>query len=142
MSNPKKVERINQIKFAGEDEPWTSDSVRPLGWTIQQHSAQWRPPTDVLETENAFIVVVEVAGMRGTEIAVTLENKVLSVRGIRQEKGVYKAFHQMEIAHGEFETIVHLPNSIEIKTTEAVYSDGFLKVTLPKAKIKSIPIEE
>lgn len=142
MSNVKVINVFSQIQFAGEDELWANDSIRPIGWKMQQHSVQWRPPTDVFETEDAFIVVVEVAGMRGTEIAVMLENKVLSVRGNREEKADFKAFHQMEIAHGEFETIVRLPKSIDIKATEAVYSDGFLRIRLPKSKIKNIPIEE
>ena len=138
----KTINVISKIQFAGEDELWTNDSIQQSGWKIQQHSPQWRPPTDVFETEEAFIVVVEVVGMRGTEIAVMLENKVLTVHGNRPEKADFKAFHQMEIAHGEFETIVRLPKSIDIKATEAVYSDGFLRITLPKAKFKSIPIEE
>lgn len=142
MSNIKTINVSSKIQFGGEDDLWSNDSIRPVGWTIQQHSPQWRPPTDVFETDDAFIVVVEVAGMRGAEIAVMLENKELSVRGTRHEKGDFKAFHQMEIAHGEFETIVRLPKSIDIKTTEAVYSDGFLRIVLPKTRIKSVPIDE
>ncbi len=142
MSNIKTINIISRIHFAGEDELWTNKAIRPMGWKIQQNAPQWRPPTDVFETEDAFVVVVEVAGMRGTEIAVMFENKVLTVRGNRYEKADFKAFHQMEIAHGEFETVVRLPKSIKIKASEAVYSDGFLRITLPKAKIKRIPIEE
>jgi HSP20 family protein len=132
---------VKTLLFTGDDDTWSNESVRSFGWRIQKRSPLWRPPTDVYETEDAFVIVVEVAGMRGTEISVTLEKGLLSIRGLRVDKGDMKAYHQMEIAYGEFETKVKLPRRIEQDDIEATYSDGFLRVVMPKTKSKSIEID-
>jgi HSP20 family molecular chaperone IbpA len=133
---------VKTLLFTGEDDTWSNETVRSFGWRIQKRSPLWRPPTDVYETEDAFVIVVEVAGMRGTEISVTLDKGLLSIRGLRVDKGDMKAYHQMEIAYGEFETKVKLPRRIEQDEIEATYSDGFLRVVMPKVKSKNIEIDE
>lgn len=133
--------KIKTLLLSDEDDTWSNESVRTFGWRIQKKSPLWRPPTDVYETEDAFVVVVEVAGMRGTEISVTLEKSVLTIRGLRIDKGDMKAYHQMEIAYGEFETRVKLPRRIEQDEIEATYSDGFLRVVMPKIQSKNIQID-
>lgn len=132
---------IKTLFFNGEDDTWSNESVRTFGWRVQKKSPSWRPPTDVYETEDAFVIVVEVAGMRGTEISVTLEKGLLAIRGVRIDKGEMKAYHQMEIAYGEFETKIKLPRRIEQDEVEATYSDGFLRVVMPKTKSKNIQID-
>ncbi|NIS82088.1 MAG: Hsp20 family protein [Anaerolineales bacterium] len=100
----------------------------------------WRPPTDVYETEDAYIVLVEIAGMRDAEIAVTFGRRNLTIKGSRADTSARKAFHQMEIAYGEFATEAEVPSAIDASTIEATYSDGFLRVVLPKAKAKSVKV--
>jgi HSP20 family protein len=133
--------KIKTLLLSDEDDTWSNESVRTFGWRIKKKSPLWRPPTDVYETEDAFVVVVEVAGMRGTEISVTLEKGVLTIRGLRIDKGDMKVYHQMEIAYGEFETRVKLPRRIEQDEIEATYSDGFLRVVMPKIQSKNIQID-
>jgi HSP20 family protein len=94
----------------------------------------------VYETEEAFVVLVEVAGMRGLEFSVSIEKQSLSIRGVRGDAGAMRAYHQMEIAYGQFETVVRMPEAVEAAEIEATYGDGFLRVVLPKARPKRIPI--
>ena len=129
-------------QLAGEEDIWSGDPLRSSSWRLKRRSPQWRPPTDVLETENDFVVVVEIAGMRGLDISATYDKGLLSIRGVRAEKGGSKAYHQMEIAYGEFVTEVRLPDGIDTEKIEATYSDGFLRVVLPKIGSKQISISE
>lgn len=129
-------------QLAGEEDIWSGDPLRSSSWRLKRRSPQWRPPTDVLETENDFVVVVEIAGMRGLDISATYDKGLLSIRGVRTEKSGSKAYHQMEIAYGEFVTEVRLPNGIDTEKIEATYSDGFLRVVLPKIGSKQISISE
>jgi HSP20 family protein len=132
--------RAPVLLFRADDDAWRipSDSAGP--WKARDGSHVWRPPTDVFEIEDAFIVVVEVAGMRGAEFSVSLENRVLWVRGSRRDTRASRAYHQMEVAYGDFETAVGLPAAVDAARIEATYSDGFLRVTLPKSKPRSIKI--
>ena len=95
-------------------------------------SPAWRPPTDVFETESTIVVRVEVAGMREQDFSIELNGRNLTVRGSRQDLPERRSFHQMEIYFGEFAIELELPNYIEADRVQAVYSDGFLRVNLPK----------
>jgi HSP20 family protein len=131
-----------EIQLSGEEDIWSGDPLRSGGWSLKKRSPQWRPPTDVLETDEEFLIVVEIAGMRGLDISATYDKGLLTIHGTRVDTGGLKAYHQMEIAYGEFQTEVRVPSRIETEKIEATYSDGFLRVVLPKLGSKRIPIEE
>ena len=126
--------------YGPEDEPWRLPSEASGVWKTRHGAHIWRPPTDVFERDDEYVVMVEVAGMRGGEFTVSLENRVLYVRGGRSDSSVSKAYHQMEIAYGEFETAVAIPGPVDAARIEAVYADGFLRVTLPKTKPTSVRV--
>ena len=102
----------------------------------------WRPPTDVYETEDKYVVIVEVAGMVEENISVTLDQNVLSISGERPGTTERKSFHQMEIYFGEFMTEVELPSQVDMNRCIAEYTQGFLWVSLPKTTPKNIIIHE
>ena len=110
-------------------------------WRIISRPHAWRPPTDVYETDQALIIRVEVAGMREADFTISLVERTLTIRGIRQDTSERRAYHQMEIAFGEFTTEVELPYSIVSDKVEATYRDGFLRVMLPIAQPKHIKVE-
>lgn len=138
---PDKSRKVQiNLRSGSDDDPWGSSSIRGLGWRSTKRSHAWRPPTDVLETDEAFTVIVEVAGMRGMDFSVTFEDQVLSIRGNRPDSNVRKVYHQMEIDYGDFATDLQMPRKIDAAAIEATYSDGFLRVVLPKASPKNIEI--
>lgn len=96
----------------------------------------WNPPTDLYETEDNFVVRVEIAGLRDQNFAVTLDHNFLVIAGSRPDILERRAYHQMEIRFGEFSAVVALPGQVDSENTAAEYSDGFLVVTLPKKKSK------
>ncbi len=110
-------------------------------WRIISRPHAWRPLTDVYETEDAIIIRVEVAGMRESDFTISLVERSLTIRGVRQDTAERRAYHQMEIPFGEFNTEVELPYAIISEQVEAVYRDGFLRIMLPKAQPKHIKVE-
>ncbi len=110
-------------------------------WRIISRPHAWRPPTDVYETEDYIIIRVEVAGMREADFTISLIGRSLTIRGVRQDTNEHRAYHQMEIAFGEFTTEVELPYNIISDKVEAVYRDGFLRITLPIQQPKHIKVE-
>lgn len=114
----------------------------PLGWRITLRSTAWRPPTDVFEIEDTIVVRVEIAGMREEDFVIELNGRNLMVRGTRQDTPQRGVFHQMEIRFGEFSIELELPSHIEADQVQAVYSDGFLRIHLPKARPRQIPVVE
>ncbi len=129
-----------RLSAGGEDESWPNDVTGTWPWAVRRHPHLWRPPTDVFETEDAYVVMVEVAGMREAEFSVTLDRQILLIRGLRAETPTAKAYHHMEIAYGEFATEVRLAVAIDASAIQAGYADGFLRVVLPKSAPKQISI--
>lgn len=94
----------------------------------------WRPATDAYETEDAFVVQMDLAGMDPTRIEVLADAKSLLVRGIRNDTTVpgKKHFHEMEISVGPFSRRVPLNVAVDAGSARAVYRNGFLYVTFQK----------
>ena len=122
-----------------EEVPYSSPEG--IHWRIAMRPHIWRPPTDVYETEEAIVIRVEIAGMREQDFSVALEDRTLTIRGVRSDPTERRAFYQMEIPFGEFSTEVELPAPIVNEGVEAVYRDGFLHITLPKARPQHIQVE-
>ena len=105
--------------------------IRAIGWQVNAHT--WCPPTDVYETDQAFVVKVEVAGMREEDFEVAIENNVLMVTGNRPDSNERRAYYQMEIRTGKFEIAIAMPAPVKVEMAVAEYKDGFLMIHLPKA---------
>jgi HSP20 family protein len=112
--------------------------VQPASW--HSHARTWTPPTDLYETEQAFVIRVEVAGMRATDFEVAFENRVLLIMGSRSDVLERRAYHQMEIRFGRFATSVGVPSPVDIEGASAEYEDGFLTVLLPKPQSNTIKV--
>jgi HSP20 family protein len=109
-------------------------------WILIGRSHLWSPPTDVYETEEAFVIQVEIGGMRGADFSVSIQDRHVSVGGMRAAQGEAQAYHQMEIHYGEFRSDVELPGAFEREGMEAEYNDGYLKIVLPKSKPRRIDV--
>ena len=100
----------------------------------------WRPPTDVFETDTAVIVRVEIAGMHDSDFVVALQDQLLTISGQRSDPSSKVAYHQLEVRYGDFRTEVYLHWAVEQSDISAVYQDGFLIVTLPKARVRHVHV--
>lgn len=115
------------------------DVLHAVSWQV--YSSVWSPPTDLFESEEALVVRVEIAGMKEEDFEVALENNVLLIAGARSDSPERRAYHQMEIRFGKFATSVALPVPVDAEVARAKYKDGFLTVTLPKAKPNQIKVK-
>ena len=110
-----------------------------LSWHVSANV--WCPPTDVYETEENFVVRIEIAGMKDEDFEVAVENNMLMISGHRPDLNERRAYHQMEIRFGKFEVAIGIPVAVDIEGAVAEYKDGFLLIQLPKANPKTIKVE-
>jgi HSP20 family molecular chaperone IbpA len=59
------------------------ENLRDLRWGMSE--AVWRPPTDVYETDDSVVVVVEIAGLAEGDYTVTLSGRALLISGERRD---------------------------------------------------------
>jgi len=113
--------------------------LHAVSWQVR--SNVWSPPTDVYETEEAYVACVEIAGMREDDFEVMVENNTLLISGSRPDYTERRAYQQMEIRFGKFSTAVNLPGPVDIEQARAEYKDGFLTVNIPKPTPNKIKVD-
>jgi HSP20 family molecular chaperone IbpA len=106
-----------------------------------QHEAVWRPPTDVYETDESAVVIVEIAGLREGDYDISLLGRTLVISGDRRDPAEKLTYQQMEIRYGKFRTQVYLPWPIDSSAIDVQYESGLLKVKLRKAQVRRIPVQ-
>jgi HSP20 family protein len=107
-----------------------------------KRSHVWRPPTDVFELEDVIVIRVEIAGMREQDFSILLDAQTIVVQGFRSDVAEKRAYHQMEIRFGEFACEVEIPYHIDSERIEAVYANGFLRITIPKVAPRQVLINQ
>jgi HSP20 family protein len=109
-------------------------------WVLIGRSYLWHPPTDLYETDTTYVIQVEIAGMRGGDFNVSVSSRRVTISGVRPIPSEARAYHQMEINNGEFRTEINIPGPFEREKIEASYSDGNLKLVLPKPAARQIDV--
>ncbi len=104
------------------------------------------PAIDVSEDQDGVMLTAEVAGMAKENLAVTVDNGVLTLKGQKKEEGTTEGadWHRVERRYGHFERRIRLPDYVDAGKIEATYKDGVLKLRMPKAeaaKAKAIQIK-
>jgi HSP20 family protein len=130
----------NPLKPVWRSQDENEKNMSIFRYRIGSRSYKWRPPTDVYENQDAIIVRVEIAGMRDSDFSITLNDRVLTIEGVRPDQSERRAYHQMEIRFGEFKTEVLLHVPVDSQTIQAEYLDGILRLVLPKIKPHQIQI--
>lgn len=95
---------------------------------------EWLPPTDVYETKEEFVVLMELPGMEREQIEIGYTEGVLTIRGERRNElqGSRVRYHQMEISYGPFQREICFPVPLAKEGIKAQYRQGLLQVVLPK----------
>ncbi len=94
----------------------------------------WHPATDAYETNESFVVQMDLAGMDPSRIEVLADQHSLLVRGIRPEAPAEgkKHYHKMEISIGPFSRRVPISVDVDPNSAVAIYRNGFLVVTFQR----------
>ncbi len=89
--------------------------------------------TDVKETENEFVVEVDLPGVEKEDVEISYENKHLQLTANRKEKleDEKEGYVVQERYYGELKRSFYVPNVKEDEIS-ADFKDGVLKITLPK----------
>jgi len=119
---------------------------RPEGVeTMAENRPVFVPRTDIYETDEAIHVVSDMPGVDAKSIEVTLENRVLEVRGKvvpQQPDGLSLSYAEYGI--GDFQRSFTISEEIDRDRIAARVKDGILDLELPKvqaAKARKIAVK-
>ena len=103
------------------------------------------PAADVYETDEEFVVELEVPGYEEKELSIEVSDHTLAVKGSREKtkEEKTKEFTLHERLEREFERRFVLPRDADTEHVKAVFSKGVLEVhaqKVPTAKAKHVTI--
>ena len=114
-----------------------TEPFRAFDWPLPEATtAGWQPVVDIFEEPDAIRLVAEVPGVRPEDVKISVEDNLLTIRGMKEQVAENKAekVHRYERTYGAFERSFTLAASIDPNKIKATYAFGVLTITLPKAE--------
>lgn len=104
--------------------------------TQSEHSAEWFPHCDVVESEGHYLLTIDLPGIPKDQIKIEALDGKLTISGERkqEEKKTESGAWYTERRYGKFQRSFSLPVGIDTNKIEANYEDGVLKLYVPKAE--------
>jgi len=98
--------------------------------------AVWAPRADVSETDDAYVLALDLPGIDRDTLDVTLDDGTLKISGDRRQVSEQSdgRLHRVERAHGRFFRSFTLGNDLDAEAIEASYDDGVLTVRVGKSE--------
>ena len=94
----------------------------------------WSPLADVSETDDSYLVHVELPGVRKDQVDVQLQDRELVISGEIKEEQENGKRRRSSRRTGRFEYRAMLPGDIKPDQVSAQLADGVLTVTVPKSE--------
>ena len=98
------------------------------------------PQINLLDRGDSYVLTAEIPGMNPDELEVTTASGCLTIKGNRQppDEAREESFRRKERFTGPWQRTIQLPDRVRDDELKADYSNGILRITLPKAP-SSIP---
>jgi HSP20 family protein len=96
----------------------------------------WAPAMDIYETQEEFVVHVELPGVEPDSVDVSVEDSTLTVRGERSfyDEVNEDSFHRVERRFGSFMRSLTLPQTADAERIQAGFDKGVLTIEVPKVE--------
>lgn len=98
------------------------------------------PDVDFVETEKAYELHAAVPGLDKKDFNIEVSDGLLTISGerkfINEDKG--KTYHSVETKYGSFSRTFQLPENVDANKISAEYTNGILKVNVPKDETKKL----
>ena len=92
----------------------------------------WAPLADVEETDDAYVVEIDLPGVQREDIDIQLTDRQLTVSGEIKEKERSGILRRRTRRVGQFQYSVTLPADVDADEVTAHLDDGVLTVRVPK----------
>lgn len=106
--------------------------LMPVGRRVHPGGRLWCPAADVYQTQDGWIVKVDLAGVTADDLEITLSGSTLHITGVRRDTFYSEGMtcQQLEITYSRFEKTLRFPSSIEDAHLVRDYRDGLLVLHL------------
>jgi HSP20 family protein len=95
---------------------------------------RWLPAMDLVETDDDFVLRVDLPGLSEEDVKIELEDNVLTISGERkaEHEERQEGYYRVERASGAFARSLTLPEGVDPSGVTANFDRGVLEVRIPK----------
>ena len=110
------------------------DLSRSLDRGLRAYSGECHPSLDVVETDRAVQVTIDVSGVPAEALRVLYRSGVLLIAGEKAPApaAAHQTFHLVEREFGRFARAVRLNGAFDVQNAHAALVNGELTIVLPK----------
>jgi HSP20 family protein len=96
----------------------------------------WAPPVDISERKGAYVLTVELPGVKIEDLEIAFQDGLLTIQGERPltQGSPDEQVHVLERRYGLFRRSITLPLHVQADAIEASTEDGVLQVVVPKVE--------
>jgi HSP20 family protein len=105
-----------------------------LGLPSEGDGAFWSPFVDIEEDDGAYVLEVELPGVKRDDVNIELVGNELAITGEIKERERKGTVRKRARRTGQFEYRVSLPDPVEADKVEASLDKGVLTVRVPKSE--------
>jgi HSP20 family protein len=105
----------------------------PMSALGSQQPPVWIPPVDIEETDDSYVLEVDLPGANRDDVNVELRDNEVRITGAIEEKQRTGVLRRQTRRAGQFELAVALPRDIDPNKVEASLQDGVLTIRVGKA---------
>ena len=99
--------------------------------------SSWAPAIDAVETDQAYVVSIDLPGLTAENVDINFEKNTLSVRGMREQTSTNTEGSRVFFAErdwGAFQRSLRFPQHVEGDRITAAFTNGVLTITVPKSE--------
>jgi HSP20 family protein len=119
------TERMRQLFDQTIGFSWPTPSTKTGGWA---------PLADVEEADDAYVVEVELPGVKREDVEIELLANELAITGAVPQRERTGTVRRQARRTGRFEYRVTLPDQVDADKIDATLAEGVLTIRVPKAE--------
>ena len=112
----------------------------------QPRHSVWIPTVDVCERPGEILILIEIPGVKRSDVQLAWNDGVLIISGLKKQQGDDEAdarYLCVERAYGNFRREISIKIPVDHRNAKAELKNGLLRIRLPKrteAEVSTIPI--
>ncbi|MFA5417709.1 MAG: Hsp20/alpha crystallin family protein [Bacteroidales bacterium] len=110
------------------------DNIEKSQFGLKHETNGYMPSVNIIENDQNFVLELAAPGKTKEDFKINIENQLLTISSeVKDEKKEEKPnYTRREFYYSGFSRSFNLPKSILVDEVSADYTDGILRLTLPK----------
>lgn len=110
--------------------------LNPANRQEEDSGTVWMPRADLAETDDAFVLALDLPGLTPDDVEVTMEEDTLTISGERKNPQTAEGgrWHRIERTRGRFFRTVRFGTPVDVEDVQASFDHGVLTVRVAKAE--------